>query len=287
MKALKTVWNIYIKFARDQCSFMAASIAFFAMFSLFPLVLFLISALGFAIKSAAIEQRIVEATYEAFPVIGGTVRSNVEAIVARRGTIGAAGVIGLIWSGTGVFHAVEAALNRIWQAPPARLPIRARLLGLVTVVFVALLLVLSIAITSLAETVELWLNLVYPSLAHLLESFWRFVPRIVSIMVSIMLFSMAYRFFPNRKIKIGNVWLGAVFAGAAWEGAKYLFTLYLRNFGDLAQVYGSVATVVALMVWIYISAVILLLGAVINEVLLGGAGRSPGVVDPPKSRPET
>ena len=247
---------------------MAASISFYALFSIFPLLLFLISVLGFFLESPTLQQNFLNQIYSNLPAMGKFVRHNIQAMVAKRGTIGALGLLGLLWAGLGVFDAIEQTFNQIWRAPASRIPVRAKLVAVFILVWLGVLLLLSILITSITTTIELWFSLVFPNFAQIIESFWRLIPAFVGIFLSISLFFVVYKFVPHLKLRLKEVWLGAVLAGFGWEGAKYLFVWYLKNFANYGQIYGSVGTVIALMTWIYISATILLLGAEINAVFL-------------------
>ena len=268
MKQILLLKQVYERFSKDQGFFMAASISFYALFSIFPLLLFIISVLGFVLESAALQREILEQVFSNLPGIGKFVQANLQAIVAKRGTIGALGLLGLLWSGLGVFDAIENALNRIWRAPASRIPIRAKLIALLILLWLAILLLISLIVTSGATTLGIWFSLLFPDLAELLTPLWRLVPAFLGILLSISLFFVVYKFVPHLKLRLKQVWLGALTAGLGWEGAKHLFVWYLKNFASYGKVYGSLGTVIALMFWIYISSIILLLGAELNSVYL-------------------
>ena len=84
---------------------------------------------------------------------------------------------------------------------------------------------------------------------------------IVPYISSILLFMIIYWIFPHMDVRFLDIWPGALLAGIAWEQAKALFTDYLATFGRYNLVYGSVGTIIALMIWFYLTALILLLGA--------------------------
>src|SRR5207302_2376573 len=94
------------------------------------------------------------------------------------------------------------------------------------------------------------------------QIFWQIVTIGASLGLVFLVFLILYRFVPRREVSLRDVWLGALLAAAGWELVKELFALYLgSSLANYSAVYGTMGTVIALLTWIYISAVIILVGA--------------------------
>ncbi len=91
--------------------------------------------------------------------------------------------------------------------------------------------------------------------------FWDYTLKIPAMFISFAIFLTIYKYLPNTKTYWRDVWLGAIVAAALFETGKNLFLWYLESFAQYSQVYGAVASVIVLMVWTYITALILILGA--------------------------
>ena len=93
---------------------------------------------------------------------------------------------------------------------------------------------------------------------------WEVLVVVMPYLTSILLFMLIYRIFPHMNLTMWDVWPGAVLAGLLWELAKHLFTYFLIRFGPSNLVYGSVGTIVALLLWFYVTGLLQLIGAEIS-----------------------
>ena len=246
-------------FLRDDCTSMAAGIAYYALFSIFPLLLGLIALLGLLLEPAQVQKRLLEMTSQAFPASADLVRQNIEAVVASRGAIGLISVLGLFWSASALFAAIRKSLNRAWNLERERPLLKQKLIEFSMAAGVGLLFLLSVTITAVIGVA--W-QLLPPEVRMLEEScLWRLAAGLLPLVFSFMLFAMVYRFVPNTTVTWGDVWPGATLAAVLFEAAKNLFAWYLASFANYALVYGSLATVIVFLLWTYISALILLAGA--------------------------
>jgi YihY family inner membrane protein len=94
---------------------------------------------------------------------------------------------------------------------------------------------------------------------------WRLLTSLLSPGASFLAFLVMYRFLPNTSVRLRDVWLGALLASIAFEGVKWGFVYYVQNYIDYKVIYGSVGAVVALLTWVYLSAIIVLLGALVSS----------------------
>ncbi len=263
-RAVLLVWGIVRGLGESEASLMAASMAYYAIFSLFPLALGLISLIGFFAGSQAVQQQILDffATY--FPGSSELIRRNIDAVLKVRGALGLISILGLLWSSNGVFGSINRAIDRAWKVQRGRPFYIGRALQLGMAMGVLLLLFLSLALTSA-------LSLVGGKGAPLIGyvPILSFALSIVSsyllpFLITFTAFLLVYKLMPSCKTLWKYIWPGAVLSALLFEVLKYGFVWYVEAVRDYAQVYGNLASVIVLLFWIYLVSLILILGAVIS-----------------------
>ncbi|MBI2305045.1 MAG: YihY/virulence factor BrkB family protein [Chloroflexi bacterium] len=244
------------EFLKDDCMHMAAGIAYYAFFSLFPLLLGLIAVLGFLLEPAEVQDRLLAMASQFLPGSAEIVTQNIRGVVASRGAIGILSVVGFLWSATAVFAAIRRSLNRAWNLPKERPLLQQKLLELGMLAGVGLLFLLSVAATAFLRFAGHFLPLFAES-----SPIWTVALALLPVTFSFAIFATVYRYLPNIKITWGDVWPGALLATVLFEISKNLFTWYLANFANYSLIYGSLAAVIAFLFWAFLSALIFLLGA--------------------------
>lgn len=240
----------------DDASHLAAGVAYYSLLSLFPLILGLIALLGLFLPAESIHNAISDFIATNFPGSIDFVESNIQQIIDQRGTLGLLSLVLLLVSGSAMFGAVSRAINRAWDIPFEQdLPFYKRKpRDFAMTLGVGLLLILSIGITAvftiLSDTDVSWMNIAITIGAELF-----------AILLSLIIFLLLYKYIPHTKTSWRYIWPGAVLAAMLFEITKSLFTIYLHRFVDYEQVYGSVGSVITLLVWVYVCAFILILGA--------------------------
>ncbi len=251
-----------IGFNQNRSAEVAASMAYYIFFSLFPLALVLVAVGGFLLRMPAAYQTAIDAITDAIPVSPSLIERNVLQVLALRGPIGLIGLAGMMWSVSGTLMALTHSINRAWPHAQARNFWQGRLLGLGMLAIIILLLVLYLASTALLGVLP-QLGLPSAAITSLYGSaFWRLVSTVVRWLFAFFMFFGLYKWVPNTRVRVREAGAGALFAALAWEIATKAFAWYVGS--GLARyelVYGSLATVVALLFWIYISNWITLFGA--------------------------
>lgn len=264
MRLLELIAESYRGFARHKASFLAATISYFAFLSLFPLLLFVISLLGFFLESSKIQQQVFLYVHGVFPVSGQLIKSNLQAIIRQREGVGLVGLVGLLWTGTAVFSALEYALNTIVNVPTPRHFLKHRLLAFLLVLVGALLVSVSLAATSLASSLKGLLFFYVPDAGSALVLLLPVASILVAVLTSVAIFFLTYFLVPNAHTAWSDLWLGAIAGGLIWEAAKRAFNWYLGSLARYDALYGTLGAVIALLVWVYLSSLILLYGAELN-----------------------
>lgn len=249
----------------DDASHMAAGVAYYALFSLFPLLLGAIAIIGLAADSDTVRREILAWAGENFPGTGEFISDNVVTSVGASGSLGAISIVGLIWSGSAVFGAINRAVNRAWDVQHDRPFIKGKAMQLAMALGVSILFALAVAAASLAQTAERYAHIDMPILGQADETSGLVFFRILSFVLNLAIFLTLYKVLPNTLTQWRHIWPGALTAALLFEGGKYLFVLYLDNFATFSAVYGSIGSVIALLLWAYVSSFILILGAELSS----------------------
>jgi membrane protein len=259
LSLLRATWR---EFQTDDGPTMAAAIAYYALFSFFPVVLLMITVSSFFFSSATAQKGVIAWAERYIPASGDLVRANIGQILRVRGTVSIAALLGLLWSASGVFTALDRVINRAWDVSELRPFWQQKLLAFSMIVGAGSLLLISIISTTFFNVIR---RLRVPLMGWPLLGKWLMFTNLLStflpVLLTISIFFLLYKILPNTSVRWSDVWLGALLAGLGWELAKYLFTWYLTNFASYNLVYGSVALLIAFLAWSYYTGVILILGA--------------------------
>lgn len=249
------------KTGEDDASHMAASVSYYAMLSMFPLVIAISAIIGWVVGSESRQDELVEFVVDFVPGSEQFVRDSIEGAERFKKTFGVIAVFGLIWAGSAVFGSINRVVNRAWDVrgkPPFfKNKPRQLAMGL----GVGLLFFLSVGITGFMQ----WATAIEIGSRSASDifggEFFAVLLRIPAALITFCIFLSIYKFLPNTKTRWRHVWTGAVVATVLFEISKTLFLYYLDAFAVFDQLYGNLASVIVLMVWTYLCSMILILGA--------------------------
>lgn len=230
----------------------AAALSYYALLSLFPLLLLLVVGIGQILGPAATGDQIKDFLGLFLPGATATEMSRtIERFVEEGGSASVVAFITLAWSGVGLFSNLESALSRTFRDDNSRAFLKRRITGFAMILALGVLLLANI-LTSLLFS---FLGLVFLNQSNLWLSLTSlFIP----FGFSMGIFAMMYRWIPRTQIRWEAIWPAALLGGLAWEGAKRLFAYYLDNVTNYSLVYGSIATVIIFMLWAYLTCCIIL-----------------------------
>lgn len=248
------------KFGDDKAGYLAALVAYYAFFSLFPLLLVLVSILGFVLgRNSEFQQRVLDSVLTQFPIIGDQISENVQSIRGS-GLALAVGIAGTLLAGLAVVQALQHGMDEIWNVPITNRPnfFVSKLRGLV---MLATLGAGAIAATLLAGVG-----------AGGTSGVWSFPLRLGGIVGSIALnfglFMIAFRVLTVASVFWADVWRGALVAALGWAALQSLGTFLVgRQLTNASEVYGFFAIVIGLLSWLYLGAQLTILAAETNVVL--------------------
>jgi membrane protein len=260
--------NAMRNFTESRSAEAAASIAYYAFFSMFPLLLVLITIGTYLIQDPRIVQQIIDWSVEAIPVSPDIIVRNIETVLEQRGTVGLVGLIGLLWSGTNVFSILSLNINRSFPGTTRRSFIQHRISGLIMVAVLTALFFLSFLLRAILSLLPVIMVPLIGEINLRASPIWTVITGFAPFLIMFFVFFFLYRLIPRTNVRWSHVFWGALVAASGWEILTSGFTWYLGS--GLAQyelVYGSLGAVVALMFYIYWSGWILLFGAHLSAAI--------------------
>lgn len=252
------------KLKKDHVSAYASQSAFFLVLSLIPIILLLLTLVQFTPVTKA---DVMTAAYEVFPTtIRATIISIINEVYNQSTAMIPITAVVAIWSAGRGTLAITNGLNCVYEQKENRnfviLRIRAALYTIVLVAAVVLCLVL----LGFGNSISVLVNEHIPGLHYIMEFLIEI--RIVATICLIVGFStMVYKFLPNNKRRWRNQLPGAIFTAFGWILASFIFSVYIDIFKGFSNMYGSLTTIVIIMLWLYFCMYILLLGGEINVLL--------------------
>ena len=258
------IWRTYREMNSDRVLSIAGGVAFFVLLAIFPAITALVSAYGLFFNGSTIANNL--------SLLNDVVPENVLSIVHEQaariasnsgGTLSIgfiAGILVSLWSAMGGAKAMIDALNVIYEQKEGRNLIKLNLVALVFTLagFAAFLL-------AMAVIVVLPLVLSPIGLGSLTETLTRLARWPVLLVVLLIGLAVLYRYGPDRRAARWQwVTIGSVFAAVTWIVASFLFSWYLTSFANYNATYGSLGAVVGLMIWLWFSTIVVLLGAELN-----------------------
>jgi len=254
-----------ISWFKDDAPSMGAAIAFYTLFAVAPILLIFISVAGTFIRPDIVQQHILG---QIRGILGDTGAEAVRDLLvsakygARSNLSTAAGLVAVFVGATSVFAELQNALHRIWRTPPRGVvqglwhAVSARLLSFGLVLGVGFLLFVSLIVSAGLEGLGSWLG------AFIAD--WRglvvVLDALLGLAVATVLFAMIYKYVPREQIAWGDVWVGGLVTATLFTIGKWVIVVYLGKIA-FASAYGVAGSFLVLLLWVYYSAQIFLLGA--------------------------
>ncbi|HVP04311.1 MAG TPA: YihY/virulence factor BrkB family protein [Dehalococcoidia bacterium] len=266
-------WNVARKFQQDNCPQLSASITYYVIFSLFPLLIFLAGVVGLFLSASA-QADIVTEVLKQIPLNETEGRQNVvEAVHAITGSraplLGVIGLLGMAWGGSGMFTAVRRALNIIYDEPGYTRPwFWQKAVDLSLVLGIGVFIGASIAASAALRVTQARSEDLHAvgRLSDDLGFVWTLAEYLVPFVFSLVAFTVLYTLVPSRNRNLGNAWPGALLAALLFEAVKFGFSFYVTSFRRFDLVFGSLGAVAAFMFWVFVCTQIMLLGAEVAAV---------------------
>ena len=265
---LKAVWALtketFRRWVTDGAFEMSAAIAFYAAFSMAPAMVILVAlvALVYGGNTAAELQAQASGSVgpEAAELIGKAIASTTNRVGGGRGPTIIA-IITMLLGGSFVFAELLTAMNRVWRvkAKPGRGfrgLLRDRFWPFTLVVVIGGVLLVSLVTSASIQVYSIYFTRLLPGTAFV----WHYVDLAASFVIITILFALVYKFLPDVRVAWSDIWVGAIVTSLLFSVGKHLFSLYLGRTA-LVSIYGAAGSVFVILIWVYFSTAILLLGA--------------------------
>lgn len=294
MKGLRLIglaaWRGVGEFYNSEGLTHAASISYYALLSLFPFLLLILSILGSVTSDPGDRDTVVRFIFRYFPRQFDFMTGQLDAFRGQTVQLGVGGFLALLWASLGVFGAISSAVNHAWHVELRRSFLMHRLVSFLMMLSAGAIFVIALALASvsrIAPTNWLWgvleRNRWFVWLTQVTADYGATVLLIGCV-------ALLFYFIPNTKVRFRYVWPGAIITGLLWRGALSGFSWYARDMARWNVVHGSIAAVVIFLLWIYVCAVILLYGVELTAAyarLQAAAIKHPELTGEPAPAPAT
>jgi membrane protein len=255
-----SAWRAVVEMYEADDLTYAASIGYYALLSLFPFALIVISILGSVTADDETRQKVLLFALRYFPGQFDFIIAQIDAFRQTPIRLGVAGGVGLVWASLGVFSAISTAVNHAWGVEKTRNFWSHRVFSFLMLLAAGMMLLGGLLGATAVQIIEArWFARVswnYPAL----DVMRGYVIRYSLLLLPALVFGLIYYFVPNVKVLVKDVWLGALITGLLWDVGFKGFSWFVRDVSQFTRIHGSIATVVVFLFWIYFSSVILLWG---------------------------
>jgi len=279
----QVVKDSVLAWRRDYAASMGAALSYYTIFSIAPLLVIVIAIAGLAFGEKAASGAIFEQMRGMVGDSGATAIQGLVASASRPATsifAAVTGLVTLVLGATTVLGELQTALDRIWRAPPPQQKgwwqlLRSRVLSFSMILVIGFLLLVSLVLSAAIVAIGDWWGPWFGRMRWLLEA----LNFVVSFIVVTALFAMIYKMLPRVRIAWRDVWIGAAVTALLFTAGKFLIGLYIGKSG-VSSGFGAAGSVVVLLVWVYYSAQIFLLGAEFTAIFAYRHGSLRGVAPP-------
>lgn len=261
MKWLLLFWE---KIGRDDIFGFAAQLAYFFLLSIFPLLIFLVTLLPYL---PVTQNDLLMLIGDYFPdETMDFIESNLNEIMSKQnGGLLSFGIIGTIWSASNGLNAILRAFNRAYEVTESRSYFIARGIAILFTFAMIFVFLIALILHVFGKQLGFYLYTLFDMPFKFID-FWNFIRWIFSSLIIFSIFVLLYWIGPNTKIRCIEAVPGAIFATITLAFVSLGFSYYVNNFGNYSATYGSIGAVIVLMIWFYLSGVVILLGSEINSI---------------------
>ncbi|WP_186306509.1 YihY/virulence factor BrkB family protein [Siminovitchia fortis] len=249
----------------------AAQLSYFFLLSLFPMLIFLFTLLPYTpLTQQDIFHTIKDfAPLETYTMIERTIS---EIMDNRSGGLLSVGFIATLWAASKGMNALMKSLNRAYEVEEKRSFIVSRGLSIVLTVALIFVFILALLLPVFGKQLGMFI-FSYLGLSDQFLKIWNVIRWVLTPVILFLVFLVVYYLAPSIKIRCATAVPGSIFASVGWIAVSLGFSFYVSNFGNYTAMYGSIGTIIVMMLWFYFSAIIIMVGGEINSYFTKKAGK--------------
>ncbi|SHG76773.1 YihY/virulence factor BrkB family protein [Ornithinibacillus halophilus] len=257
--------ELYEEIINDDVFGLAAQLAYFFLLSLFPFLLFLITLIGYLPIDEQVIMKVLSTVAPADSM--QLIESNVEQLAHQQnGGLLSITLIGTLWSASNGVNAIMRSFNHAYDVKESRSFIVSRFIAIVLTIAMIGVIIVAILLPVLGRMIGVYIFSFF-GLSDNFLTVWEMLRWVISSVVFFIVFLFLYKLAPNMRIHFRNCFWGALFATTTWQLVSFGFSYYVETLGNYSATYGSLGAVIVLMIWFYISGVIIIIGGVINATI--------------------
>ena len=267
MKSWEFLKDVYARFMNDDLLSIGAQASFYLLFSLFPFLIFLIVLLTY--MPMVNFQDSIQALAALMPANAYLIlRDMVNQTIANRSvTLLSFGMLSALWSSASGVTTLIQGINRAYDQEETRRSWKVSAVSLYFTFELAIAIIFSLVLIVFGKVLGTQLFR-FLGFSDVSLAIWSYLGYIITLITTILVFVSLYQNTPNRRLGFREVVPGAVIASLGWVIVSIAFSYYIDNFGNYSKVYGSLGGIIALLMWLYVSSIIILMGAEINASLM-------------------
>lgn len=266
---LKKICDIFkelaYRYQEHSVSAYSAQMAFFLMLSIFPFFIFLFTVLGRLSINSDILITVLE-TFFPKEVHKLTIAFIETQIVVEGNRLLSISILGIIWSASKGVRALMVSMNKAYEIKETRSFLIVKFLDMIYTVLIVLVILVLLTLPNIGIEVFNFINQYVNINWEIFETF-NLVKTILIPSTLTLLMGLIYKYVPNIKLKFKDIIWGTTFSIVGWAFLSYFFTIFVNEFANYKVVYGSLATVIILMFWLYFSSMLLIIGGEINSII--------------------
>jgi membrane protein len=260
--------SIISRFREDDVPSLGAQLTYYLILSIFPFLIFLVTLIGFlSLSGDSLTQQLIR-------VVPSDTGKSIQAIVAevtihRSGALLSFGMLATLWSASNGVNAIIKGLNKAYDEEETRPFWKVRGIAVLATIVLAIVLIIAMVLLVFGEVIGQYVFR-FLNVPTGFPALWNFLQWAVPVIAMFGVFLLLYRMTPDRKLTWREVVPGSAFTTLGWIASSLLFSIYVNHFGHFSKTYGSLAGIMVMLIWLYWSSIILLLGGEINATAACG-----------------
>jgi membrane protein len=257
--------NVYCRFQDDEVPALGAQLTYYLILAFFPFVIFLITLTAYTPLSR--EEMLVD-LISVLPATTGNMVSGIfdEILKEKNTTLLSIGMLATIWAASNGMMAIIRTLNKAYDEEEHRPYWKVRLISIFYTIGLTIVIWFAFVLLIFGKMIGNYAIDRFDLPAYI-EPIWTAIKYVLSLSIMCTVFAFVYYSAPSRRLRFSEVVPGAIFATIGWVITSLLFSYYVNHFGSYTRIYGSLGGIIVLLIWLYISSIIILLGGEINAAL--------------------